>query len=183
MFFGALAATIHGAALPAFVIVFGDFIDIFTNQAITQGFLSVINTTSFMDNDTLVCTDIYNNTLPDNIGTIGNFDHGLSCDSLINGVNLTTVYLNCFPGRQCLDNGGFIREINKFVFIFLGIAVGVFIFATIQISLFQAACERQIKKIRLAFYRAILRQEIGWFDANPSAELSSRIAEWVLIKF
>ena len=42
---------------------------------------------------------------------------------------------------------------------------------------YQTACERQLYKIRLNYYRAILRQDIGWFDGNPSGELASRLSE------
>ena len=46
--------------------------------------------------------------------------------------------------------------------------------------LYQLAAERQVYKIRLLFYQAILRQNIGWFDSNPSGELSSRLTEYVV---
>uniref|UniRef100_A0A1X7TB27 ABC transmembrane type-1 domain-containing protein n=1 Tax=Amphimedon queenslandica TaxID=400682 RepID=A0A1X7TB27_AMPQE len=39
----------------------------------------------------------------------------------------------------------------------------------------QLACERQVYKIRLAYYRAVLHQDIGWFDLNASGELTSRL--------
>jgi ABC-type multidrug transport system fused ATPase/permease subunit len=37
--------------------------------------------------------------------------------------------------------------------------------------------ERQTNKMRKAYFRAILRQEIGWFDQHKSGELSTRLAE------
>ena len=78
---------------------------------------------------------------------------------------------------SCLDDDSFIAEINRLVFIFLGIAGGALLAAFIQYSLFQMAAERQVHKIRLLFYRSILRQEIGWFDTNPGGELTSRLSE------
>ena len=39
------------------------------------------------------------------------------------------------------------------------------------------AGERQIYKIRQAFFNAILHQEIQWFDVHKSGELTSRLAE------
>ena len=95
---------------------------------------------------------------------------------LVSGMSDWEEVFNQF-NATCLDEDGFIAGINVFVYVFIGIAVGVFTFAYLEISLFQTACERQVKKIRLAFYKAILRQEVGWFDANPSGELASRIAE------
>ena len=78
---------------------------------------------------------------------------------------------------SCLDDVSFIAEINRLVYIFLGIAGGALLAGFFQILLFQMAAERQVHKIRLQFYRSILQQEIGWFDANPSGELNSRLSE------
>ncbi|CAF4167540.1 unnamed protein product, partial [Rotaria sordida] len=37
------------------------------------------------------------------------------------------------------------------------------------------AAERQVRRIRYALFRNILRQEIGWFDVNNAGELSNRL--------
>ena len=68
------------------------------------------------------------------------------------------------------------------IYLFLMITAGVFIAAYIQISLMQTACERQVQKMRLLYYRSVLRQDIGWFDVNPSGEVSSRLNELVCNK-
>lgn len=41
------------------------------------------------------------------------------------------------------------------------------------------SCERQVNKLRREFLKAILRQEIAWFDENQSGELTSRLSELV----
>lgn len=63
------------------------------------------------------------------------------------------------------------------LYIYVMISVATFVLAFLQISTMQLACERQIYKIRLAYYRAVLRQDIGWFDLNASGELTSRLNE------
>ena len=78
---------------------------------------------------------------------------------------------------QCLDDDEFISEIDQLVYIFLGIAGGAFVVGYIHVLMFQLAAERQIHRIRLKYYRSILRQDIGWFDVNSSGELSSRLSE------
>ncbi|KAL5491961.1 hypothetical protein EMCRGX_G017341 [Ephydatia muelleri] len=75
----------------------------------------------------------------------------------------------------CVDNRILIHLINYAVYKFIGIALGAFLMSYIQVSFYQTACERQLYKIRLLYYKAILRQDIGWFDANPTGELASRI--------
>lgn len=63
------------------------------------------------------------------------------------------------------------------IYIFLMIVVAVFIVGYFQVTLMQLACERQVQKIRILFYKSILKQNIGWFDTNPGGELASRLNE------
>ena len=83
----------------------------------------------------------------------------------------------CLSDYTFIHGDGGIDGILWTIYLFLIITVGVFILAYIQISFIQLACERQIHKIRLLYYSSVLRQEIGWFDLNPSGELSSRLNE------
>ena len=46
-----------------------------------------------------------------------------------------------------------------------------------QVVLWNIPCERQSHRLRKAFFSAILRQEIAWFDTHQSGELTSRLAE------
>ena len=85
-----------------------------------------------------------------------------------------------------------LRCISKEVFLF-GTSVGngilwqiyqmlilsayAFIMGFVQIWLVERASERHTHAIRLLYYRAILRQDIGWFDLNSSGELNSRMSK------
>ena len=94
------------------------------------------------------------------------------------GVSLEEVMQTWFSNSsKCLSNKVFLETINKLVYGFVGIVFSAFVAGFTQISFFQVACERQVKKIRLHYYRSVLRQNIGWFNANPSRELSSRLLE------
>ena len=57
------------------------------------------------------------------------------------------------------------------------LGVIIMIIAYLQNMLWNTAAERQIHKIRLQFFRAILRQEIAWFDTHKAGELTSRSSE------
>lgn len=46
-----------------------------------------------------------------------------------------------------------------------------------QIIGWVVASERQVLKIRREFFKAILRQDMAWFDSNPSGELTTRLSE------
>jgi len=43
-------------------------------------------------------------------------------------------------------------------------------------AFFQLTAQRQVTKIRDAYLRAMMRQEIGWFDKHGTGELISRIS-------
>ncbi|KAI3388569.1 hypothetical protein SNEBB_005665 [Seison nebaliae] len=55
------------------------------------------------------------------------------------------------------------------------IAIATWIGSVIQIYCFSFVAEKQIVRIRSEFFRAILRQEIGWHDKHISGMLASRL--------
>ena len=163
---GTFCAICHGAALPVLMLLFGDLANAFTNEEISSLLINgsadgcdtiIQNATSLVSpsGTPLECSDFQNN--PPNVSDVIQ-----SC--------ISTQY-------DCYDEDRFIFEINKLTYIFVSIGFAVLILGTVQIAFFQIASERQVQKIRKLFYRSILNQEIGWFDANPSGELSSRLTE------
>ena len=178
MLVGSILAICHGVALPMLMLVFGDLTNAFINRDISQQLANDFS------NGIINCSltfppAFYNFTVSEFVTTISNMSAGFNCSYIIMpSSTIDDLIVNCVQNQaRCLTNDEFISVINIQVFYFVGIAAGVFIAAYFQISLYQTACERQVHKIRLYFYRAILRQEIGWFDANPSGELSSRLSE------
>ena len=83
----------------------------------------------------------------------------------------------CLTDETFFFGDGGVDGILWQIYLFIIIIVAVFIAAYIQISFIQTACERQIQKMRLLYYSAVLRQDIGWFDLNPGGEVSSRLNE------
>lgn len=57
----------------------------------------------------------------------------------------------------------------------LGIATMVFSY--FQVTFWMIPAERQAKSIRERLFKAILRQDIGWFDVYKSGELTNRLTE------
>ena len=78
---------------------------------------------------------------------------------------------------ECLNNDEFRSVVYMFVYYFLAIALAILITSYFQVFLFQFACERQVHKIRLVYYRALLRQNVSWFDSNPTGAIASRLSE------
>ena len=103
------------------------------------------------------------------------------CECLVLLFNNFSTASSCLTDETFIYGSGGVDGILWTIYLFLIVTVGVFIAAYIQISLMQTACERQVQKMRLLYYRSVLRQDIGWFDLNPSGEVSSRLNELVII--
>lgn len=99
----------------------------------------------------------------------------------INSINcgvLESVSSQLYGGiTSCITEDSFFGTANTFTLYFVVIAVVVIAMGFFMVAAFQVASERQVFKMRLAYYRAVLRQDVGWFDLNPSGEVASRLAE------
>jgi ABC-type multidrug transport system fused ATPase/permease subunit len=62
-------------------------------------------------------------------------------------------------------------------FYLIGLALITMILQYFQIAFWLMPAEKQTNKIRNAFFQAILKQDIGWFDVYKSAELTNRLTE------
>ena len=80
-------------------------------------------------------------------------------------------------GARCFDDDIFSENMNKVIFGFAGVVLMAILLGSVQVLLFQTACERQIQTMRLKFYQSVLRQDIGWFDTNPGGEVCSCLFE------
>jgi ATP-binding cassette subfamily B (MDR/TAP) protein 1 len=98
-----------------------------------------------------------------------------SCSCLSSAIRILNDRARCYSTDTFFYGIQGVDGILWMVYLFIIVTLVVFLLAYVQISFTQLACERQVHKIRLAYYRAVLRQNIGWFDVNPSGELSSRL--------
>lgn len=166
---GTLAALLHGAALPVALYMFGDITDTFFSREVTYSpperarcprdptssplSLSLANSSS---------------ALTPNCATPTYKD--LAINATCTNFTLKDV-LSVSVGSEatCLTNDLFIKRIDELVLVFIGIAVGVFVFGVFQVWFYRLAAERQVLRIRLHYYRAVLKQalDLGWFDLQP----------------
>ena len=175
---GAACAVLHGGALPVAMLVFGNVTNAFVyytnSRDLATGRYAQLNLTP-VTNNSLDCGATYD----------------ASGDTAI-AYALSALYINpaaftlsdvvkrvVSNSSRCLDDTSFISEINQLIYDFLGIAGGSFVLGFIQVTLFQLACERQVYKLRLRYYRAILRQDIGWIDGKSAGEIANHISELV----
>uniref|UniRef100_UPI00398E631E bile salt export pump-like n=1 Tax=Pristiophorus japonicus TaxID=55135 RepID=UPI00398E631E len=69
------------------------------------------------------------------------------------------------------------KELTMFAFYYIGIGVSVLLLGYCQICFWVTAAARQIQKIRKAYFKQIMRMEIGWFDCNSTGELNTRMSD------
>ncbi|ETW02442.1 hypothetical protein H310_05955 [Aphanomyces invadans] len=71
--------------------------------------------------------------------------------------------------------------INEVAVKFIWIGLGVLVCGFGQVACWTITASRQSKRIKEHYIRAILRQEIGWFDVNNPMELATKVADTTLI--
>jgi len=104
------------------------------------------------------------------VGTIG---------GLITGLSLP--FFNVLFGRMLdalnTDPGSFEERIGGIALAFVGVACINLVSGWAQVACWSISGERQTQKLRDLYVKAILSQEIGWFDTCGAGELSTKVAE------
>ena len=77
----------------------------------------------------------------------------------------------------CDPSGMLSSEISEISLYYVAIACGVLVTSFISSMLWNISAYRQTQRMRCAFYKSILHQEIGWFDVTDAAELNNRLQE------
>ena len=71
----------------------------------------------------------------------------------------------CDPLKTVTD------EVTTHSLYFVYLAVGVFVTYSLANTLWMISAARQSRRIRIAFYRATLQHEIGWFETNDVSRI------------
>ena len=176
---GIVTGVLSGVALPGHMLLFGEVINQFVYYSIVtetihprvRGFLmnESLNTMneSFVD---ITCDRNRANEVLTMLSENGT-DVYICTGGEGNDIFGDVVGFICDPADALQD------EIALFAYYYLGIAVGVLLTAFLSNALLNFSAYRQTRRMRLAFFRNVLSQEIGWFDVTDSAELSTRLAE------
>uniref|UniRef100_A0A8C0BF28 Bile salt export pump n=1 Tax=Buteo japonicus TaxID=224669 RepID=A0A8C0BF28_9AVES len=69
------------------------------------------------------------------------------------------------------------QEMTKFAGYYAGIGCAILVLGYLQICFWVMAAARQIQKIRKAYFRKVMRMDIGWFDCTSVGELNTRISD------
>lgn len=184
MALGTGLAVLHGVVLPAAMLVFGLLTNAFVNQ-----FTSAQLANYEFSFDPLDYIEAGRFTSVD----INVIKHGF-----INFTNITGGVVNCSDSYEllrfnqtfddvlhlgvtqlasCLDNPAFLKLVNRYTIVFVGLAVGVWVVGGAHVALFRATGSRQVGWVQQELYRSVSRQEVGWFDATAPGDLGARLGE------
>uniref|UniRef100_A0A7M4FBR5 Bile salt export pump n=1 Tax=Crocodylus porosus TaxID=8502 RepID=A0A7M4FBR5_CROPO len=68
-------------------------------------------------------------------------------------------------------------EMTTFAAYYAGIGCAVLVLGYLQICLWVISAARQIQKIRKAYFRKVMRMDIGWFDCTSVGELNTHLSD------
>lgn len=77
----------------------------------------------------------------------------------------------------CYDDNGFINYVNNLIIGLLAVIVAVAVLGAFQMLIYHLTSEHQMRKMRLNYFRSILRQERKWHDMHTQGELSLHLSE------
>ena len=168
--FGVFSSIVTGVALPAHFILFGSVLNEFVFYTTAIGFApTVIGNASCT-----IVVEVLRNNLTVLSAITSNSSAAPLCSSnqSDSSAMLTNVldYL-CEPGPTLLS------RVGVFSGIYAGMATGLLVIVFVGNLFWSVSAYKQSKRMRVAFYSSIIRQEIGWFDVNETAELNTRLQE------
>ena len=177
-------ALLHGAVLPAAMLVFGLLTNAFVNQyssAQLANYELEFDPVDYINSGRLAAVDVR-----------------VILSGFINFTNITGGVVNCshsyelLPFNQtfddilqigvtqlarCLDNPTFLEIVTRYTLVFVGLGVVSWLLGGAHVALFRLSGVWQVRRLQSRLFSCLLQQELGWFDATPPGEVVSRITE------
>ena len=207
MFIGTLVAILHGFVLPIALLVLAFLVDAFAFQEVSFDaanidyyvpFLYLVSLqTSGAEGEALELAEITGDYMVDPneeniLFAVKNLTGGIvNCtaeytfflpfpyDGKLNFTIGDLVRSATVPTASCYTNESFIDYINGLIFGLLAVIILAAALGAVQMLLFHLTSERQMRKMRLFYFRSILRQERKWHDLHTQGELGIHLSELV----
>ncbi|KAF3622951.1 putative ABC transporter B family member 8 [Capsicum annuum] len=111
------------------------------------------------------------------LGTIGAIGDGISTNCLL--VHVSQLFNSLGYGKTRQNNHNFMEEIEKCSLYFVLLGLTVMVVAFMEGYCWSKTSERQVLKIRYKYLKAILRQEVGFFDSQEAttSEITNSISK------
>ncbi|KAM9325016.1 ATP-dependent translocase ABCB1-like [Gastrophryne carolinensis] len=93
--------------------------------------------------------------------------------------NASEYNLSALPKDECKYIGkvDIEAEMTRYAYYYIAIGCAVFVLSLIQVWTFIVSASRQTHRIRRGFFKAVLHQEMAWFDSNQIGTLNTRLTE------
>ena len=154
MLVGVVGAVVAGAGLPLHALIFGQVISRFVYYSIAE---PIYGKHPFVES--------FVNAQP------ANMNKSYFCEDK-SDYSLLNQYLNSSDIKVELGS-----IISIFSYYYVGLATAVMIGAFVANLTLNTSAYRQIRRMRIAFYNSVLRQEVGWFDVTKTGQLNTRLQE------
>ena len=86
-------------------------------------------------------------------------------------------YGRCPPPFEICTRVDIEDELTKFSYYYIALAFGLAVAILFQMACWGVTAERQVDKIRKAYFKSILRQDMTWFDVYETGELNTRLSK------
>lgn len=111
----------------------------------------------------------------------GQITDSFLCYDVISNTTSNSTALPCFlasvEATSCGNGTAIQDDITTAAIRFAIIGFGMWVTFYLYVSLLICTAERQTRRMREKFFRAIMRQEIGWFDTSSPGELATCLTE------
>ncbi|CAG2103942.1 unnamed protein product [Medioppia subpectinata] len=174
IFIGTLFSIAIGAGLPALMIFMGELTDTFVEYEIYNqlykwktGDFYEKNLTQIHDKTQFL--DIIFKEFPLMDLEVIQIRLKLSNDSFAEALNRTVF----FKHKDFEDV--FITESYFWSYMMLGVGFAFLVCGYVMVATFSTAANNQAQRIRILFFRSILRQDISWFDTKTSGDFATKV--------
>ena len=160
-----LLSVITGTLIPLESVIIGQFFNIFISYNAASQL-----PTSFIDGN-ITCTT---NTAQQILNSLANISDQIFCDATREGnvINSASNFV-CDPDQTLTEQ----TTTLSLYFVYLG--VGTFVLMFLDDAIWAISALRQTKRLRLEYYRAILRHNISWFETNDVSRLGPEFLKYV----
>ena len=173
---GVVTGILSGLAQPGHILMFGEIVNEFAYFTFATEEVRP-HVISFVNNGTLNTMNLTVDDISCNRSrTRETLDMISSNGTDIYFCSLGDIFENILD-YMCDPRDELITSVPIFSYIYLAMAVGVLVTVFLSNVLLNFSAYRQTHRMRLAFYRSVLNQEIGWFDVTESRALNIRLAE------
>ena len=162
-----LFSVISGTIVPVEAILMGRLFNIFISYNTADQLHQVL--VSINGNNT--CTT---NTAQQILNGLANSSDEIFCDATRQGNVISSASrFACDPDTTLTE------EATVFSLYFVYLGIGTFVFMFLTNTLWNISALRQSKRLRIAYYKAVLHHSISWFETNDVSTLGPDFLKYV----